>query len=182
MPGMNSGGNVSDPTVVAAFEAALLHQALIALLIFAALGLAWLAVRTWPAAQHHPGRPLAAPGSRVPAAAEPAGRRVTAACLADWVLVEDFGFFGGLGTDPNSMPPFALLAVAGYLALARVPAPPAGPARAGTPARWPDRIRLASLRRSVTAGDFDSGPGTQATTSSFAAELSGAARQLLGRR
>ncbi len=26
-------------------------------------------------------------------------------CLADWVLVEDLGFFGGLGTDPNSMLP-----------------------------------------------------------------------------
>ena len=26
-------------------------------------------------------------------------------CLADWVLVEDLGFFGGLGTDPNSMIP-----------------------------------------------------------------------------
>ena len=38
-------------------------------------------------------------------------------CVADWVLVEDFGFFGGLGTDPNSMVPFALLAVGGYLAL-----------------------------------------------------------------
>ena len=38
-------------------------------------------------------------------------------CLADWVLIEDFGFFGGLGTDPNSMLPFALLAAGGYLAL-----------------------------------------------------------------
>ena len=39
-------------------------------------------------------------------------------CLADWVLVEDFGFFGGLGTDPNSMIPFILLFTAGYLAMA----------------------------------------------------------------
>jgi cytochrome oxidase Cu insertion factor (SCO1/SenC/PrrC family) len=44
-------------------------------------------------------------------------------CLADWVLIEDFGFFGGLGTDPNSMIPMALVAVAGYLALSPVPAP-----------------------------------------------------------
>jgi cytochrome oxidase Cu insertion factor (SCO1/SenC/PrrC family) len=44
-------------------------------------------------------------------------------CLADWVLIEDFGFLGGLGTDPNSMIPFALLAVAGYLALAGTPEP-----------------------------------------------------------
>jgi cytochrome oxidase Cu insertion factor (SCO1/SenC/PrrC family) len=44
-------------------------------------------------------------------------------CLADWVLIEDFGFFGGLGTDPNSMIPVALLAAGGYLALVKVPAP-----------------------------------------------------------
>jgi hypothetical protein len=43
--------------------------------------------------------------------------------LADWVLVEDLGFLGGLGTDPNSMIPFILLASGGYLALTR-PAPP----------------------------------------------------------
>jgi cytochrome oxidase Cu insertion factor (SCO1/SenC/PrrC family) len=42
-------------------------------------------------------------------------------CLADWVLIEDVGFFGGLGTDPNSMIPMALLIVAGYLVLAGVP-------------------------------------------------------------
>ena len=47
-------------------------------------------------------------------------------CLADWVLIEDFGFFGGLGTDPNSMIPIALLAVSGYLALS--PAVEAEPA------------------------------------------------------
>jgi cytochrome oxidase Cu insertion factor (SCO1/SenC/PrrC family) len=40
-------------------------------------------------------------------------------CLADWVLIEDFGFFGGVGTDPNSMVPMALLFVAGYVALTR---------------------------------------------------------------
>ena len=34
-------------------------------------------------------------------------------CLADWVLVEDLGFLGGVGTDPNSMLPMALLFVAG---------------------------------------------------------------------
>jgi cytochrome oxidase Cu insertion factor (SCO1/SenC/PrrC family) len=43
-----------------------------------------------------------------------------ALCLADWVLVEDFGFFGGVGTDPNSMIPMALVFIAGYLAITRV--------------------------------------------------------------
>jgi cytochrome oxidase Cu insertion factor (SCO1/SenC/PrrC family) len=51
-------------------------------------------------------------------------------CLADWVLVEDLGFFGGLGTDPNSMVPQALLGVAGYLALTGAPAIAAQPAAA----------------------------------------------------
>ena len=39
-------------------------------------------------------------------------------CLADWVLVEDLGFLGGQGTDPNSMIPLILLFTAGYLGLA----------------------------------------------------------------
>jgi cytochrome oxidase Cu insertion factor (SCO1/SenC/PrrC family) len=47
----------------------------------------------------------------------------TAFCLADWLLIEDLGFFGGLGTDPNSMIPFILLFAAGYLAVAPDPAP-----------------------------------------------------------
>ena len=51
-------------------------------------------------------------------------------CLADWMLIEDFGFFGGLGTDPNSMIPVGLLATGGYLALVRVP----GPVAAAEPA------------------------------------------------
>ena len=45
-----------------------------------------------------------------------------ALCLADWVLVQDLGVFGGVGTDPNSMIPLALLCLAGYLALVREPA------------------------------------------------------------
>jgi cytochrome oxidase Cu insertion factor (SCO1/SenC/PrrC family) len=44
-------------------------------------------------------------------------------CLADWVLIEDIGIFGGLGTDVNSMIPVALLILAGYLALTVAPAP-----------------------------------------------------------
>ena len=55
-------------------------------------------------------------------------------CLATWIGIQDFGFFGGLGTDPNSMIPVALLAVAAYLALIRVPAPAAAPAPQAAPA------------------------------------------------
>ena len=50
-------------------------------------------------------------------------------CLADWVLVQDLGFLGGLGTDPNSMIPLILLFSAGYLAL--VPATQEAEASAG---------------------------------------------------
>ncbi len=80
-------------------------------------------------------------------------------CLADWVLIEDLGFLGGLGTDPNSMIPFVLLATAGYLAVARAPA--AEPVAAPAPGPgWRDRIQLArdqvrpeAVRQSVaTAG------------------------------
>jgi cytochrome oxidase Cu insertion factor (SCO1/SenC/PrrC family) len=82
-------------------------------------------------------------------------------CLADWVLVQDLGFLGGLGTDPGSMLPFILLAAAGYLALTRVGAvPQVQPAERDAPAseaaaararRW--RPRPAELReRVVTAG------------------------------
>ena len=57
MPGMNSGINVNDPTVIAAFKAALVHQGIIALLIFGLLGLAWITVRAWrPAAAQAGGR------------------------------------------------------------------------------------------------------------------------------
>ena len=49
-------------------------------------------------------------------------------CAADWVLVQDLGVFGGLGTDPNSMIPFALVAVGGYLAVVSAPASTVAPA------------------------------------------------------
>jgi cytochrome oxidase Cu insertion factor (SCO1/SenC/PrrC family) len=64
----------------------------------------------------------------------PAVIAFTVLCLAAWVLIEDIGFFGGLGTDPNSMIPFILLAVSGYIALAPAAAPAAEPASAAAPA------------------------------------------------
>jgi len=74
MPGMNSGLNVSDPAVVAAFKAALVHQGLIALLIFGLLGLAWITLRaSLPASAAGVGP---APEARAPAVAEPAWRRL----------------------------------------------------------------------------------------------------------
>ena len=71
MPGMNTGLNPNDPTIVAAFKAALLHQGLIALLIFLVVGLAWLGVRAWMPSGAAGGILGAAPGP-----AEPAWRRL----------------------------------------------------------------------------------------------------------
>ena len=86
-------------------------------------------------------------------------------CVADWVLIEDIGLFGGLGTDPNSMIPMALLAAAGYLALARAPAPApaaapaagAGAATATVPAMtWTDRLRVAATPRTLASASIRS--------------------------
>ena len=60
-------------------------------------------------------------------------------CLADWVLVEDLGFLGGLGTDPNTMIPLILLFTAGYLALAPAPQPQAVAERRQPPRPKPER-------------------------------------------
>jgi cytochrome oxidase Cu insertion factor (SCO1/SenC/PrrC family) len=93
-------------------------------------------------------------------------------CAAVWVLVQDIGVFGGVGTDPNSMIPMFVVALAGYLALtppalaaAPVPEPavpepvaaaadrpetpppaappPAAPTRPGK--SWRQRLRPATL-------------------------------------
>jgi cytochrome oxidase Cu insertion factor (SCO1/SenC/PrrC family) len=39
--------------------------------------------------------------------------------LADWVLVQDFAFFGGVGTDPNSMIPIIVVLIGGCVAMVR---------------------------------------------------------------
>jgi len=44
-----------------------------------------------------------------------------AVCLATWVLVQDFGFLGGVGTDPNSMVPMMVVFTSGYVAMVRLP-------------------------------------------------------------
>jgi hypothetical protein len=49
--------------------------------------------------------------------------------LVDWVLVQDLGFLGGLGTDPNSMVPLSLLVLGAFMASVMVAE---GPATAGT--------------------------------------------------
>ena len=92
-----------------------------------------------------------------PRLVRPAAVAFTVLCLADWVLIEDFGFFGGLGTDPNSMIPFALLAVGGCLALTSGPAAAAEPASLDLAAAgWRERVRPASVRQSVATASIRS--------------------------
>jgi cytochrome oxidase Cu insertion factor (SCO1/SenC/PrrC family) len=81
----------------------------------------------------------------------------TVLCLADWVLIEDLGFLGGLGTDPNSMIPMVLLATAGYLAVARAPAAAAEPASSpAAAAGWRDRLRIAATPRTLASASIGS--------------------------
>jgi cytochrome oxidase Cu insertion factor (SCO1/SenC/PrrC family) len=91
-------------------------------------------------------------------------------CLADWVLIEDLGFLGGLGTDPNSMIPFVLLATAGYLAVARVPAPAAAAEPAGA-AGWRDRLRITAAPRTLASASI----GTVASIGAIGVIILGAA-------
>jgi cytochrome oxidase Cu insertion factor (SCO1/SenC/PrrC family) len=82
----------------------------------------------------------------------------TVLCLADWVLIEDLGFLGGLGTDPNSMIPMVLLATAGYLALVAAPAPAAATEPADSPAAasWRDRLRIGAVPRALASAGIGS--------------------------
>jgi hypothetical protein len=74
-----------------------------------AVNLVAVAVLGWIAAGLLTGRALVAP----------AVAAAVAFFLADWVLVQDLGFLGGIGTDPNSMIPLVLLVLAAYLAMTR---------------------------------------------------------------
>ncbi len=93
----------------------------------------------------------------------PAVILATVACLAIWVLVQDLGFLGGLGTDPNSMIPLLLLVLAGYLGVRRVAQPAeqeVAPALATVQAPATDpalaRRRPASIRPKGLARGFAS--------------------------
>jgi cytochrome oxidase Cu insertion factor (SCO1/SenC/PrrC family) len=66
-------------------------------------------------------------------------------CVADWVFVQDLGFFGGVGTDPNSMIPLLVILVTGYVACTR----PFAESHAAVPeqlgqARWVTRFGAAT--------------------------------------
>ena len=95
----------------------------------------------------------------LPRVVRPALAAFAGLCLLAWVLVEDLGFLGGVGTDPGSMIPMVLLAAAGYLALTRplAPVPAAEPVADLGPApaaAWWARVEPGALRRSVKAASF----------------------------
>jgi cytochrome oxidase Cu insertion factor (SCO1/SenC/PrrC family) len=79
-------------------------------------------------------------------------------CLAVWVLFQDFGFFGGLGTDPNSMVPTVLLLAAGYRALTPAPASATEPEPEPAPApeTEPEQPAVPAWRRVLAATSFSS--------------------------
>ena len=71
MSGMGSTLQLNNPTVVAAFRSALIHQGIIALLIFFLLAMLWVSVREWVPGPRTSFRPAAGE-----LAAEPRGRQV----------------------------------------------------------------------------------------------------------
>ena len=73
-------------------------------------------------------------------------------CLADWVLIEDLGFLGGVGTDPNSMLPLLVLATAGAAGLRRVPVAVTEVVADSRPLRERLLAEPARLLRSLAAG------------------------------
>ena len=92
------------------------------------------------------------------AIAAPAAGIAVVLCLADWVFVQDLGFLGGLGTDPNSMVPQALILTGGLVAMIAAPAAVSPPAyltshrTAGPPVVSP------VLARPVSAGPVPASP------------------------
>ncbi|MDA8359133.1 MAG: SCO family protein [Actinomycetota bacterium] len=70
-----------------------------------------------------------------PGAVRPALWGFIVLCLADWLLVQDLGVLGGLGTDPNSALPQLLLVISGYVAmvLPALPTPADAPLASTSP-------------------------------------------------
>jgi hypothetical protein len=76
MPGMSSNSSTNDPTVVSAFQTALLHQGLVVLVILALVGISWNVLRSMQlrrAGQGQQVHPVAASVLFLP---EPTARRV----------------------------------------------------------------------------------------------------------
>jgi len=97
--------------------------------------------------------------------------------VADWVLVEDFGFFGGLGTDPNNMVPLALLVTGVFLAMARIPGPEPAAATAPAPVS-PDTVAAPARAGPYSPADAPSPAAAPAAPSPAPRSASGPGRRL----
>jgi cytochrome oxidase Cu insertion factor (SCO1/SenC/PrrC family) len=88
-----------------------------------------------------------------PAAARAAIAGAAVLCLPAWLLVQDLGVLGGVGTDPNSMLPILLVLAGGYVAMTRPPFAPAeavaadGAREAAAPARVLEWLRALARSR-----------------------------------
>ncbi|HEV8064074.1 MAG TPA: SCO family protein [Acidimicrobiales bacterium] len=78
-------------------------------------------------------------------------------CLAIWVLVQDVGFFGGTGTDPNSMIPLGVMLVASYLGIRQTSSMAEPAAVLAPPARL--AMEAQPLQDAGTAADTEAQPG-----------------------
>jgi cytochrome oxidase Cu insertion factor (SCO1/SenC/PrrC family) len=111
---------------------------LVAVIALAAIGLAFLTGRR--------------------AVIRPATWAFVVLCGVAWILVEDLGFFGGLGTNPGSMIPMALIGVAAYVGSTRVaeaePEAGTGTAAPGAAGSWRAGLRPAGLKRHVAKATF----------------------------
>jgi cytochrome oxidase Cu insertion factor (SCO1/SenC/PrrC family) len=83
-------------------------------------------------------------------------------CIAVWLFVQDLGFLGGVGTDPNSMIPTMLIIGAGYLALSR---------RQARVARATEVVKPASILAAISS---PAGLSITAVVASFGIVLVGA--------
>jgi cytochrome oxidase Cu insertion factor (SCO1/SenC/PrrC family) len=101
--------------------------------------------------------------------------------LADWVLIEDFGFFGGLGTDPNSMIPISLVVVAGYLALSPAPALAAAaePIPASAPAAAPEPVPASAPAAAAEPAVAGARPGWLAQPGTLARAFGAASTRVI---
>lgn len=70
-------------------------------------------------------------------------------CVATWVFVQDLGFFGGTGTDPNSAIPTLLFATGCFLAAVRVPARVESLAVSGDSTKWIERLSPTYVLRAL---------------------------------
>jgi cytochrome oxidase Cu insertion factor (SCO1/SenC/PrrC family) len=109
VPGMNSGLSPDDPTVVAAFRSALLHQGAIALIAVVLLWLIWATARTWrmttPGAKPASGDASASSDAEVTAGAAESRRDEPGEARGRWLLRIGFGvlwiFDGILQAQPK---------------------------------------------------------------------------------